>query len=360
MKRILFATHSPYHIGGEKSMWDLILGLKEHFKIALLAPEGELSEMAKEKRLKVYILPLQNSTVWKTKRRLILPLFKSQLPRILKKLREIISDFDPHLIYTHSMKMHLLFSLFFLRKKKKLIWHFRDVPEESSKYIFKFFSIFPDRIIAVSNAVKNFFPFKNKVKVVYNGLEIQDKIEENKIKKKRFTILTVGNIQYWKSQDLVVECAKKLKDFDFWIVGDAIHPGEINFKKKLIDKIKKENIKNVTLWGKRRDIFSFYRECDVFLHIPRVREGFGRVVVEAMAMKKPVIISNVEALPEIVGEAGLIANLNIKDICDKILLYYNNKNLMKEMGEKGYKRYKSLFTAKKMVEETLKCLIEII
>ncbi|MEN3046492.1 MAG: glycosyltransferase family 4 protein [Candidatus Hydrothermales bacterium] len=357
---MLFATHSPYFIGGEKSMWDLILGLREHFEIALLAPDGELAEKARKEKLKVFILPLQNSTIWKTKRKIVLSIFKSQLPKILKKLRKIVIKFDPHLIYTHSMKMHLLFSLFFLRNRKKLVWHFREIPSGISKYIFKFFSIFPDRIIAVSNAVKKFFPFKNKVTVIYNGIEVPEKLEEGKIKKKRFTVLTVGNIQYLKSQDIVLECAKKLKDFDFWVVGDAIHPGEINFKKRLIKKIKDENIKNVTLWGKREDVFSFYSECDIFLHIPRAREGFGRVVVEAMAMKKPVIISNIEALPEILGEAGLVTNLNIKDICDKILLYYNNRDLMKEMSERGYQRYKRLFTVNRMVEETLKCLIEII
>ncbi|MEO0270537.1 MAG: glycosyltransferase family 4 protein [candidate division WOR-3 bacterium] len=362
MKKILFATHSPYYIGGEKSMLDVLKGIKSYFNVALLVPEGELYEIAKKEGIKVYKLPFKDSLIWKTKRKFLLPLFKSEIPKILEGLNKIVKDYNPDIIYTHSMKMHLFFSLFFLKNKKKLVWHFRDIPEESSKFIFKFFSIFPNRIIAISEGVKRFFPIKSKIRVVYNGIKIPEKIEENNnIKKKRFTILSVGNIQYWKAQDLIIECAKRLKNFDFWIIGDAIHPGEKKFKDKIIKKIKEEKIENVILWGKRDDVFSFYKECDVFLHIPRAREGFGRVIVEAMAMKKPVIVSNVAALPEIVNDAGfLVRNGDLDDICSKILLYYNDENLRKEMGERGFIRYKNLFTPEKMIEGVLKCLKEII
>ncbi len=359
MKKVLFATHSPYYIGGEKSMWDVLKGLKNFFNVALLVPEGELYEMAKKEGIKVYKLPQQNSPIWKTKRKIFLPLFKRELPKILKDLNKIIKDFDPFILYTHSMKMHLFSSL--LKKDRKLVWHFRDLPEESSKFIFKIFSIFPDRIIAVSEIVKKFFPYKNKIRVIYNGIKLPEKIEENNIKKRRFTILSVGNIQFWKGQDLIVECAKRLKEFDFWIVGDAIHSGEKKFKEKIIKKIKEEDIENVFLWGRREDVFSFYKECDIFLHIPRTREGFGRVVVEAMAMKKPIIVTKVASLPEIVDNAALLSEKeNLEDICEKILLYYENENLRKEMGEKGYTRYKNLFTTEKMVEGVLKCLKELI
>lgn len=362
MKKVLFATHSPFYIGGEKSMWDVLKGLKKFFNVAILVQEGELYEMAKREGIRVYKLPQQNSPLWETKRKIFLPLFKKDLPKILKGLNKILKDFNPDIIYTHSMKMHLFFSLPFLKKEKKLVWHFRDIPWESSKFLFKIFSFFPDRIIAISESVKKFFPKKSKFRVIYNGIKIPEKIEENKIKKKRFTVLSVGNIQYWKAQDLIVECAKRLKEFDFWIVGDSIHPGEEKFKKKIIEKIKKENIKNVFLFGKRNDVFSFYKECDIFLHIPRKpAEGFGRVVVEAMAMKKPVIVSDNGALPEIVKDTGLIVKSNnLNDICEKILIYYKNESLRKEMGEKGFIRYKSLFTPERMIEGVLKCLRELI
>jgi len=342
-------------------MWDVLKGIKDIYKVALLVPGGELYDMALKENIEVFKIPIPESRIWKIKRNIFIPVFKKEILKIINGLKEIVKKFDPDIIYTHSMKMHLLFSFPIIRNGKKLVWHFRDIPEESSKYIFKTFSIFPDRIIAISESVKKFFPFKNKVRVVYNGIRVPDKIKDNGIEKKKFTILSVGNIQYWKGQDLIIECAKRLKDFEFWIVGDSIHPGEEKFKRKLLEKVKREKINNVIFWGRRDDVFPFYQKCDIFLHVPRLdREGFGRVVVEAMAMKKPVIISATGALPEILGNTGILTKKeDINEVCNKILELYKNKKLRRELSEKGYKRYMSTFTVDRMVKRVIKCLEEI-
>ncbi len=362
MKKILFATHSPYYIGGERSMWDVLTGIKDKYEVALLTRKGELWKMAKKQNITLFELPLPDSDIWRVKRGLFLPLFKKEIIKILKELRKIIEKYNPDLIYTHSMKMHLFFSIPFVRKNKKLVWHFRDVPEEVSKFVFRLFAIFPFMIITISERVKDFFYLgKNKIRVVYNGIRIPNGFIDNEIKKEKFTILSVGNIQHWKGQDIIIECAKKLKDFEFWIVGDAIHPGEDKFKKKLIEKVRKENIKNVRFFGKRDDVFSFYKKCDIFLHVPREREGFGRVLVEAMAFRKPIVATAVAAVPEIVGDAGLLAKKeSINDICEKIIRLYKDKKLQKNLSDRGYKRYKELFTIDKMIEGVKKCLEEII
>ncbi len=360
MKKILFATHSPFYIGGERSMWDVLVGIKDIYKVALLVPRGELYDMALRENIEVLEIPLSQSPIWKVKRNIFVPVFKKEILKITKGLKEIIKEFNPDIVYTHSMKMHLFFSPPFIRNGKKLVWHFRDIPEENSKYIFKTFSIFPDRIIAISKSVKKFFPFRNKIRVVYNGIKVPNEIRDNGIEKKKFTILSVGNIQYWKAQDLIIECAKRLKDFEFWIVGDSIHPGEEKFKQELLKKVKREKINNVIFWGKKNNVFPFYQKCDIFLHVPRVKEGFGRVVVEAMAMKKPIITTNVGAIPEILGNTGILTKKeDISDICNKILELYKNKKLRKKLAETGYKRYISIFTVEKMVKGVIRCLEEI-
>ena len=359
MKKILFATHSPFYIGGERSMWDVLKGIKDIYKVALLVPQGELYDMALKENIEVFEIPVSESRIWKIKRNIFIPVFKKEFLKIIKSLKEIIKKFDPDIIYTHSMKMHLLFSFPVIRNGKKLVWHFRDIPDESSKYIFKTFSIFPDRIIAISESVRNFFPFKNKIRVVYNGIKVPEEIKDNGIEKKKFTILSVGNIQYWKAQDLIIECAKRLKDFEFWIVGDSIHPGEEKFKQKLLEKVKREKINNVIFWGRRDDVFSFYKKCDIFLHVPRVKEGFGRVLVEAMSMKKPIITTDTGALPEILGNTGILTKKeDVNEICKKILELYKNEKLRKELSERGYKRYISTFTVDKMVKGVIECLGE--
>jgi glycosyltransferase involved in cell wall biosynthesis len=64
----------------------------------------------------------------------------------------------------------------------------------------------------------------------------------------------------------------------------------------------------MTFAGARRDMASVMRALDVFVLTSR-HEGFGRVVAEAMAVARPVVVSNEGALPELVGAGadGLLA-----------------------------------------------------
>ena len=142
-------------------------------------------------------------------------------------------------------------------------------------------------------------------------------------------------------------------------MGDSIHQGEEKFKQKLLEKVKREKINNVIFWGRRDDVFSFYKKCDIFLHVPRVKEGFGRVLVEAMSMKKPIITTDTGALPEILGNTGILTKKeDVNEICKKILELYKNEKLRKELSERGYKRYISTFTVDKMVKGVIECLGE--
>lgn len=48
-------------------------------------------------------------------------------------------------------------------------------------------------------------------------------------------------------------------------------------------------------------------DADVFC-LPGVKESFGLPILEAMAWRTPVVAANHAALPEIVGDAGLLCN----------------------------------------------------
>ena len=63
--------------------------------------------------------------------------------------------------------------------------------------------------------------------------------------------------------------------------------------------------------GKPRLTFSDARRDDLVAHaamllLPSLHEGFGRTALEAMSAGVPVIASNRGAIPEVVGEAGLL------------------------------------------------------
>lgn len=83
------------------------------------------------------------------------------------------------------------------------------------------------------------------------------------------------------------------------------------------------------------------------------KEQFGRVLIEAMACEVPVIGSNSGAIPEVIGETGLIFEEgNIADLTSKINLLINNPDLKMRLGRDGRHRVIREFTWTRFAERT--------
>jgi glycosyltransferase involved in cell wall biosynthesis len=93
----------------------------------------------------------------------------------------------------------------------------------------------------------------------------------------------------------------------------------------------------VRFLGWRSDVASALSAFDVFV-FPSLNEGMGKAVVEAMAMGKPVIASDVGGIPDLVvhGRSGLLVPpANSESLKNAILDLYGNPDKRKEMGEAG-------------------------
>ena len=87
--------------------------------------------------------------------------------------------------------------------------------------------------------------------------------------------------------------------------------------------------------------------CDAVVVPSKKPEPFGRVAIEAMAAKRPVMASNHGGLTEIVvdGETGLLcAANNPAAFAQAIKHLYNNPEERIMMAKKGYERFDNLFT----------------
>ena len=89
------------------------------------------------------------------------------------------------------------------------------------------------------------------------------------------------------------------------------------------------------------DLPGLYGQAELLV-LPSFDEGFGLPAIEAMACGTPVIVSDGGALPEVVGNAGLIFEVaNPNGLAETLRECLSNNNLRLSLQEKGFARIKN-------------------
>lgn len=118
---------------------------------------------------------------------------------------------------------------------------------------------------------------------------------------------------------------------------------EIQAVSVLWDLIKDDE--SIEIVGYMKNIESFYRRCDVFC-LPSIDDGFGMVVLEALACGLPVVSTKNVGASEMIeeGKTGFVVeNRDIDAIAEKILMLYDDKGLVESMSKNSvdfYEQYK--------------------
>ena len=137
---------------------------------------------------------------------------------------------------------------------------------------------------------------------------------------------------------LVIGCVARLvhqKDHETLIKGFAhFSKGAINARLIIVgdgplleslQKLAKEfEISDKIVWtGRVDDVYRYYRQMDIFVLASKT-EGFGLVLLEAMQCGIPVIGADNSAIPEVIGEAGLLFNPgDSRDLANKLTALSN-------------------------------------
>ena len=137
-------------------------------------------------------------------------------------------------------------------------------------------------------------------------------------------------------------------------------PNKNGYSQKLIQKL---GIGNLITFTGRIANERFVREYAkaTAAVVPSVYEGFGLPVGEAMACAVPVISTTGGALPEVVGNAGiLVPPADHQALAGAILRVLENPQQAQKLGHAGYKRIQQHFTWSKAAEKTVAAYREII
>lgn len=201
--------------------------------------------------------------------------------------------------------------------------------------------------IAVSQAadisVTKMFPAQ--VKIIPNGIDlglfnpsVEPLYEYNDARKK---ILFIGRFEPRKGLKYLLQAIPLIKkiypDVLLIIIGDGLS----NYKyADYIDRGDRDNIKFIGLvTGRERT--HYYASCDILCAPSVGNESFGIVLLEAMAIAKPIVASDIAGYNSILEdgiEGFLFRKCSSQDIADKIVKILSDTKLAKTMGENGQKK----------------------
>jgi glycosyltransferase involved in cell wall biosynthesis len=168
----------------------------------------------------------------------------------------------------------------------------------------------------------------------------------------------VGNVRRWKGQEVAVHAmarlVKAVPDLVLLIVG-ATAPVDEPYEQDVRSLVARHGLeRNVIFCGYQKFPADYVAVMDVVVHASILPEPFGMVVLEAMAMRKPVVGARDGGVPEIIiegvtgytyppGDAEALA-LRVEELL-------RDPALARRMGEAGYDRVVADFSVERNADQ---------
>ena len=367
--------------GSAQNTFLTLLGLKkQNFNPCLIAGLSLESEMKNEemKSKEIDIKRLESEDI-----------DFIQCPALVRKIN-IIKDFKaffdiwklikknkPLIVHTHSSKAGLLGRLAAKFAGIPIIVHtphghvffgyFGPLKTKIFIILEKLASRITDKIVALTNREKEDhlrlrIANDDKFIIIHSGIDLK-KFKELSFNEKQnlkrdlgipeniLIIGTAGRLEPVKGPEFLIEAAKyiisKYPNTHFLFSGDG------HLKQNLEERASELGIeKNIIFLNWRDDVAKIISIYDVFV-LPSLNEGMGRVLVEAMALGKPIVASNIGGIPDLVshGKNGfLVPPKDPRELANCIQILIEDEEKRAKMGKAG-KEIVENFTKEKMVEK---------
>jgi glycosyltransferase involved in cell wall biosynthesis len=217
------------------------------------------------------------------------------------------------------------------------------------------------KFIAVSkhqkNILQNVGVEDSKITIINNGISINNENyllnHKNRIK----NLSVIGYISENKNQILAVKALSLLisegYNFILNIYGIAYSQSDKIYEKRLLDIIKQFNLEeNVFFKGFEKNISEMYANTDILISTS-LSEGFGRTIVEGIALGIPCIgLKESGGLRDIIinNENGILIKNDESELAEMIIKIYDDMDFRSKLSLNAIHTYKQKFTEEKMIE----------
>ena len=358
--------------GAETGCYDLAHFLAEQeCKSFLITSGGELLKFVRRDKVKVIRLPVQS------KNPIIMFINSIIIYFIL-----LIYSIDIVHARSRAPAWSCLWACFLSRRKFVTTFHGTYNFSNKLKLFYNSVMTRSELIIAGSNFIFNhinqnyqkYLDSQKKLMVIFRGINLEyfnmnNTLEKKlnilasnwKINKKNFIILLPGRLTKWKGQEIFIESLSLLiekhnkNNFHAIILGS--NQGREVYSKKLSLLVERFRLRNkITFVDSCKEMPLAYKLSDLVISSSIEPEAFGRVAVEAQAMNKPIIASDIGGSRETVlnGRSGFLYKHNDqKDLAKTInKIMEMDKQSLSLIGKQGRKNVEKKFNVDQMCQST--------
>lgn len=329
--RILYLDHTSHLGGAERSLLDLLERLDRDRLEPILATSGggPLVDRARALGVEVVVMSVGDKALelsreaWQDQPWRVLWQARG-FAREIARLVRLVRTRRIEAIHTNTLKAHVLGSIVAWLARRPIVWHMRDLPSsrgDARRLLARFFRLVRPGILAISEAVAADMPpgMRERTRVVYNGIDLP-RFDARAAEPPAGPVGppgegplvgTVSHLIPWKGQEIFLRAIARLApdhpDWRFVVVGDPIF--QFRGERDRLEALAAELgiLGRVQFAGHREDVPALLSRLDMFV-LPSLYEPFGRVLIEAMAARLPIVASRAGGVPEIVvdGESGVL------------------------------------------------------
>jgi glycosyltransferase involved in cell wall biosynthesis len=281
-----------------------------------------------------------------------------------KELKNVLANYAPDIISTHSAKARLLCSIIAKKLNIPLLctahgWSFSEgrpfLSQKLAAMLENIAAKKSKKIITVSEydkkiALQKLSVDKNKIITIYNGMpDIPKNYCADPAKSDPVNITMIARMDDQKDHITLIKALSKIDGYHLKLVGDGPNM-------KSIQKLAKQTntYSKITFCGRLDSVDGILSESQIFVLISNW-EGFPRSTIEAMRAGLPVIVSDVGGAAEAVQEGVngySVKRGDVQDLTQKLSKLIKNAEMRVEMGKNSRNYYEKELRFDIMFEKT--------
>jgi L-malate glycosyltransferase len=376
--KVLYVNHTAEVSGAERSLLDLIEGLPAMIEPLLATPEGRLAEEAR--RLGIATTKIAGTAGSFKLHPARTPKALAEIGVAAGEIRRAARNHRAVLIHANSVRAGIALGL--THSSAATVVHVRDClpPGRASSTAMRLVGATATTVVANSvytaGSVLDLAP-SAQVEVVHNPVDLGrwdpariDRVHARAglkgVRPRALLLGVVAQLTPWKGQDTAIEALRLLRqqgvDAHLLLIGSAkfLSPSarfdNEAYVNELRQRVSAAGLEDRVSWlGEREDVPELVSALDVLL-LPSWEEPFGRALIEAMAVRVPVVATSVGGPPEIVsdGQEGfLVAPREPEAWAEAIARFAMSPKLGQEMGRAGRARVEAAFSLEHHVNSML-------